>query len=94
MGRQAQIGLEPNAGDFRLIDRRALDALLAMRERSRFLCGMTLGTGFPHEIVEFDRDPRFAGETEFRSTRMLRSAIDGVSSFSRFPLQMPRSWAS
>ena len=68
MGRQAQIGLEPNAGDFRLIDRRALDALLAMRERSRFLWVMTLGTGFPHEIVDLFDSPRDWSEQSFLLT--------------------------
>ena len=55
MGRLAQVELEPNAGDFRLLDRRALDALLALRERSRFLRGMTGWVGFRQAAVEYDR---------------------------------------
>jgi dolichol-phosphate mannosyltransferase len=88
MGRLAQVELEPDAGDFRLLDRRALDALLALRERSRFLRGMTGWVGFRQAVVDFDRDPRYAGETKFRLGKMLRFAMDGISSFSHFPLQI------
>lgn len=88
MGRLAQIDLEPNAGDFRLIDRSALDALLRLRERGRFLRGMTAWVGFSQSTVEFDRDSRFAGETKYPLRKMLRFAADGVTSFSHFPLQL------
>jgi dolichol-phosphate mannosyltransferase len=59
----AQVDLEPNSGDFRLLDRRALDALLAMTERSRFLRGMTVWVGFNQTAVSYERDARAAGET-------------------------------
>jgi glycosyltransferase involved in cell wall biosynthesis len=88
MGRLAQIDLEPNAGDFRLFDRAPLDALLRLRERSRFLRGMSSWVGFRRDVVEYDRDPRTAGETKFPLRRMLRFGIDGVTSFSNFPLQL------
>jgi dolichol-phosphate mannosyltransferase len=88
MGRLAQIELEPNAGDFRLFDRAPLDALLRMRERSRFLRGMSSWVGFRRDIVEYDRAPRGAGRTKFPLGRMLRFAIDGLTSFSNFPLQL------
>ena len=88
MGRLAQVELEPNAGDFRLLDRQALDALLSLRERSRFLRGMTAWVGFEQATVDYDREPRFAGETKFPLRRMLRFALDAVSSFSHFPLQL------
>ena len=88
MGRLAQVELDPDAGDFRLLDRRALDALHAMRERSRFLRGMTAWVGFTQTAVEFDRRPRHAGITKFPLRRMVRFAIDGVASFSHFPLQI------
>src|SRR5215469_513387 len=57
----AQVDLVHNSGDFRLLDRRALDALLSMRERSRFLRGMTVWVGFTQDSVLYDRDPRGAG---------------------------------
>src|SRR4051812_2915191 len=88
MGRLAQIELEPNAGDFRLLDRAALDALLALRERSRFLRGMTGWVGFRQTVVEYDRAARKTGQTKFRLTRMIKFAVDGISSFSHFPLQV------
>ena len=58
MGRLAQVELEPNAGDFRLFDRAPLDALLRMRERSRFLRGMSSWVGFRRDVVEYDRAAR------------------------------------
>jgi polyisoprenyl-phosphate glycosyltransferase len=88
MGRLAQVDLEPNAGDFRLLDRRALDALLALRERSRFLRGMTGWVGFRQVAVDYDRAPRTTGRTKFPLRRMIRFAVDGISSFSHFPLQV------
>jgi polyisoprenyl-phosphate glycosyltransferase len=88
MGRLAQIELEPDAGDFRLLDRQALDALLALRERSRFLRGMTGWVGFRQVAVSYDRAPRTAGRTKFPLRRMIRFAVDGISSFSHFPLQV------
>jgi dolichol-phosphate mannosyltransferase len=88
MGRLAQIDLEPNAGDFRLLDRQALDALLALRERSRFLRGMTGWVGFRQVAVDYDRAPRTAGRTKFPLRRMIKFAVDGISSFSHFPLQV------
>jgi glycosyltransferase involved in cell wall biosynthesis len=88
MGRLAQIDLEPDAGDFRLFDRAPLDALLRLRERSRFLRGMSSWVGFRRDVVEYDRAPRGAGETKFPLGRMLRFALDGLTSFSNFPLQI------
>jgi polyisoprenyl-phosphate glycosyltransferase len=88
MGRLAQVRLEPDAGDFRLLDRQALDALRSLRERSRFLRGMTAWVGFRQVTVDYDRDPRVSGETKFPLRKMLRFAADGVASFSHFPLQL------
>jgi glycosyltransferase involved in cell wall biosynthesis len=88
MGGLAQIELEPNAGDFRLFDRAPLDALLTMRERSRFLRGMSSWVGFRRDVVEYDRAARAAGTTKYPLGRMLRFALDGLTSFSNFPLQL------
>jgi glycosyltransferase involved in cell wall biosynthesis len=88
IGRLAQVELEPNAGDFRLFDRQPLDALLGMRERSRFLRGMSSWVGFRRDVVEYDRAARSAGKTKFPVGRMLRFALDGLTSFSNFPLQL------
>ena len=88
IGRLAQIDLEPDAGDFRLFDRAPLDALLRLRERSRFLRGMSSWVGFSHAVVEYDRDARTSGETKYPLRKMLRFALDGLTSFSNFPLQL------
>jgi glycosyltransferase involved in cell wall biosynthesis len=88
IGRLAQIDLEPNAGDFRLFDRAPLDALLRLRERSRFLRGMSSWVGFRRDVVEYDRAPRSAGRTKFPLGRMVRFGLDGLTSFSNFPLQI------
>ena len=87
MSKLAAIELQENSGDFRLMDRRALDALLAMRERSRYLRGMTVWVGFTQAAVTYQRDSRYAGETKFTLSRMLRFALDAMASFSHAPLQ-------
>ena len=84
----AQVELQPNSGDFRLLDRRALDALLSMRERNRFLRGMTVWVGYTQAAVPYKRDPRYAGETKYTLSRMLRFSLDAISSFSHRPLQL------
>ena len=84
----AQVDLEPNSGDFRLLDRRALDALLSMTERSRFLRGMTVWVGFSQTAVTYERDARHAGETKYTLRRMLRFSLDAIASFSHLPLQL------
>ena len=87
-GRLASIDLEPESGDFRLLDRRPLDALLAMPERSRFLRGMTVWVGYRQRAIAYDRDPRFAGETKYTLGRMVRFSFDAMTAFSRAPLQL------
>jgi dolichol-phosphate mannosyltransferase len=88
--RLTHVELEPESGDFRLMDRTALDALLAMPERNRFLRGMTVWVGFTQTAVPFRRDPRGAGRTKFTLPRMLRFSFDAITSFSYAPLQ----WAT
>jgi dolichol-phosphate mannosyltransferase len=84
----AQVDLEPNSGDFRLLDRQALDALLAMTERSRFLRGMTVWVGFTQTAVSYEREARQAGETKYTLRKMLRFSLDAIASFSHLPLQL------
>src|SRR6201994_378248 len=87
-GKLAQVELRNNSGDFRLLDRRALDALLAMRERNRFLRGMTVWVGYTQAAVPYKRDARYAGETKYTLSKMLRFSLDAISSFSHRPLQL------
>jgi polyisoprenyl-phosphate glycosyltransferase len=84
----AQVELEPNSGDFRLLDRQALDALLSMGERNRFLRGMTVWVGFNQTAIPYKRDPRYAGETKYPIRKMLRFSLDAIASFSHLPLQI------
>ena len=84
------LDLAVESGDFRLMDRRALDALLAMPERSRFLRGMTVWIGFTQTAVPFVRQERHAGVTKYPLRKMLRFSFDAITSFSSAPLQ----WAT
>jgi polyisoprenyl-phosphate glycosyltransferase len=84
----AQVELQHNSGDFRLLDRRPLDALLSMRERNRFLRGMTVWVGYTQTAVPYQRDARYAGETKYTLSRMLKFSLDAISSFSHRPLQL------
>jgi dolichol-phosphate mannosyltransferase len=86
--RMASVPLEPDSGDFRLMGRPALDALLSMPERSRFLRGMTVWVGFTQTAVTYRRDPRHDGETKFTLRRMVRFSLDALVSFSNTPLQL------
>jgi dolichol-phosphate mannosyltransferase len=88
--RWTEVDLAAESGDFRLMDRRALNALLCMPERNRFLRGMTVWVGFTQSAVPFAREPRTAGRTKYTLSRMLRFAFDAITSFSNRPLQ----WAT
>ncbi|MDI6691694.1 MAG: glycosyltransferase family 2 protein [Anaerosomatales bacterium] len=86
--RLAAIDLPVDAGDFRLMSRRAIDALISMRERNRYVRGMVAWVGFRRDAVEYERDPRAAGTTKYPLGKMLRLAMDGIVSFSLRPLQL------
>jgi polyisoprenyl-phosphate glycosyltransferase len=86
--RLADLEIPKNAGDYRLLDRRAVDALLQMRERSRFMRGMTVWVGYRQSTVPYDRDPRHAGNTRYRWRTLFRISLDAISSFSHAPLQI------
>jgi polyisoprenyl-phosphate glycosyltransferase len=86
--RLAELEIPANVGDFRLLDRRAVTALLQMRERSRFMRGMTVWVGYRQSSVPYDRDPRYAGDTRYRWRTLLKISLDAISSFSHVPLQM------
>ena len=87
-GRMANIELAADSGDFRLMDRAPLNALLSMPERNRFLRGMTVWVGFTQTAVPYRRDARNEGATKFTLARMLRFSFDAISSFSQLPLQL------
>jgi glycosyltransferase involved in cell wall biosynthesis len=77
-----------DAGDFRLMSRRAVEALKVIRERNRFIRGLAGWIGFPQTSVPFVRDVRQAGETKYSLKTMVRFAFNGIISFSLVPLQL------
>lgn len=77
-----------NHADFRLMSKRALQALIAHPERNLFLRGMVRGLGYPSAFVYYDRHERFAGESKYPLSKMLNFAIDGITSFSVKPLRL------
>ena len=77
-----------DTGDFRLMDRKVVDAFLNMPERDRFVRGMIAWLGFRQEAVQYKRAARFAGETKYPWRKMIRFALDGVLSFSLAPLRL------
>lgn len=77
-----------DAGDFRLVDRKAIDAIKTLRERNRYVRGLFSWIGFKHCGVLYDRSERFAGETKYPLSKMLKLALDGVISFSNLPLRL------
>jgi dolichol-phosphate mannosyltransferase len=77
-----------DTGDFRLLDRKVVDIMGQMRERHRFLRGMAAWVGFRQVGVEYDRKHRFAGKTKYPFSKMLKLALNAVTSFSYFPLQV------
>jgi dolichol-phosphate mannosyltransferase len=88
LSRATEIDIPVDTGDFRLMSRRALDALLAMPEQSRFIRGMVAWIGFRQVPFAYDRDQRFAGETKYPLRKMMRFAFDALTGFSSAPLKL------
>jgi glycosyltransferase involved in cell wall biosynthesis len=86
--RMTEIDVPIDVGDFRLVDRRALDAFRSMRETNRYLRGMFSWIGFRQVGVPFRREERFAGETKYPLGKMVKFATDGIVSFSAVPLRL------
>lgn len=88
LNRLSDVPIPNDTGDFRLVSRRALDAVLSMPERARFVRGMFAWVGFRQIGIEYIRDPRIAGETKYPMSKMIRFALDALASFSIKPLQI------
>jgi dolichol-phosphate mannosyltransferase len=88
LNRLADTDVPVDTGDFRLLDRRAADALRAMPEHDRYVRGMVAWIGFDQRSISYSRAPRAAGETKYPFGKMLRFAADGVISFSFAPLRL------
>jgi polyisoprenyl-phosphate glycosyltransferase len=83
----SEVAIPLDTGDFALMDRRALDELNSLPERTRFLRGLRSWVGFKQSEVEYDREPRHIGRTKYSFGRLLRLALDGILSFSDAPLK-------
>jgi len=88
LSRATDVDIPLDAGDFRLMSRRALDALLAMPEQARFIRGMVAWIGFKQVPFLYDRAERFAGETKYPLSKMIRFALDALTGFSSAPLKL------
>jgi polyisoprenyl-phosphate glycosyltransferase len=86
--RMSAMEIPLDAGDFRLMSRRAVEALQSIRERNRFIRGLAGWIGFRQTSVTFVRDVRRAGETKYPLSKMLQFALNGLISFSLIPLQL------
>lgn len=82
------IDIPLDTGDFRLIDKKVVEQLRQMPEKSKFLRGQIAWLGFKQTSVEFERDARKYGNTDFTTPKMFRFALDGITGFSDFPLRL------
>jgi glycosyltransferase involved in cell wall biosynthesis len=84
----AERDIPPDVGDFRLMDRRVVDALRLLPERRRFMKGIFAWVGFRTTVVEFDADARYSGTSHFNGWRLWNFALEGITSFSTVPLRI------
>jgi dolichol-phosphate mannosyltransferase len=84
----AEIDIPMDAGDFRLMDRKVVLAMRGLREKNRFMRGLSSWVGFKQVAVEYERAARYAGETKYPLRKMVRLAFNAITSFSHLPLQM------
>jgi glycosyltransferase involved in cell wall biosynthesis len=85
--RLTKVSIPLDTGDFRLMSRRVVEALRRSPERHRFLRGMVSWVGFNQVAIQYDRDVRHAGTTKYPLPKMIRFAMDGITSFSDIPLR-------
>lgn len=86
--RITDVNLPMDTGDFRLLDRKVVQVMNSMREKHRFLRGMSVWVGFKQTGVEYERAERYAGETKYPLRKMFRLASDAITGFSYFPLKL------
>ena len=84
----SDVEIPEDVGDFRLLSRRAVDALLAMPERRRYMKGLYAWIGFPQKSIPYVRQPRAAGTTTWNYWRLWNFALEGITSFSDVPLKV------
>jgi polyisoprenyl-phosphate glycosyltransferase len=86
--RLSRVSVPLDAGDFALMDRRVVDCLKALPERSRFIRGLRSWVGFRQTGVEYEREKRFAGVPKYTWSKLVHLAVNGLLSFSALPLRM------
>lgn len=86
--RITDVDIPLDTGDFRLMDKKVVAIMKQMREKHRFLRGMSAWVGFKQIGVNYKRKPRYAGETKYPLSKMIKLALNAVTSFSYFPLQL------
>lgn len=82
------VELTPGTGDFRLMSRRAVDAIGKMREHNRFMKGIFDWVGYPRVLLDYEREPRASGDSKFNFFKLLHLAADGIAAFSTAPLKI------
>lgn len=90
----SSIEIPPNAGDFRLMDRRVVDALVSLPERTRFMKGLYAWVGFTSRSIDFDPPPRTSGRSGFGIRALLSLAASGLTAFSNLPLRIASALGS
>jgi len=88
MRKITHVPIPDNCGDYRLMDRKVVNALLSFPERNRFMKGLMAACGFKTAMVEYDRPERAAGETKFNFWKLWNFALDGITGFSTVPLRV------
>jgi dolichol-phosphate mannosyltransferase len=88
ISRITSVNIPRDTGDFRLMDRRVVEVLITMREQHRFMRGLSAWVGFRQEAVQYARQERFAGETKYPLSKMIRFSMDAITSFSHVPLKL------
>jgi glycosyltransferase involved in cell wall biosynthesis len=84
----SRVQIPQDTGDFRLMSRRSVDALLQLREQHRFMKGLFAWVGFPSVALPYKRDPRFAGDTKWNYWKLWNFALEGITSFTTVPLRL------
>jgi glycosyltransferase involved in cell wall biosynthesis len=88
IGRMSDVSIPPDTGDFRLLDRRVVEVLKQMPERTRFMKGLFSWVGFRQTSILYDRDQRYQGRSSWNYWRLWNLAVDGITSFSLLPLKV------
>jgi glycosyltransferase involved in cell wall biosynthesis len=88
IGRVSKVPIPEDTGDFRLMDRRVVEALKQLPERNRFMKGLFAWVGYRQIAIAYDRDPRYAGKSKWNYWKLWNFALDGIAAFSSLPLKV------